>query len=105
MRSIETKAYVTTDGKLHIELETDMSPGEHSVVLVFNEELGTIAYSQRKLNIPGSYRPTSEQIEARLRTIFKPEEIALIGTTDFNKVSFGSKSLSQMVIEDREDRF
>lgn len=59
----------------------------------------------RRVIIPGAYQPTPEEIEASLAATFTPEEIAKIGTTDFKKLSLGPKSLSEMVNEDREDRF
>ena len=52
----------------------------------------------------GQYR-TREEIEALLATIFSAEELAAIGKTDFSKLPIGAKSLSEMVNEDREDRF
>ncbi len=57
----------------------------------------------RRLKIPGAYQPTAEEVEASLAAIFTPEEIAQIGKTDFSKFSFpaGSKSLSEMINEDR----
>jgi hypothetical protein len=54
MRAVETKVLVTPEGKLHIELKTDMSPGEHQVVLVINDFVPTGKLSQTTLNISGS---------------------------------------------------
>ena len=50
-------------------------------------------------------QPTKEEIEASLKQIFPPEVLALMGHTDFDKLPAGTKSLSEMIIEDREDRF
>ncbi|HEX2913479.1 MAG TPA: hypothetical protein VH186_21935 [Chloroflexia bacterium] len=63
--------------------------------------------------VPGShvrlahaYRRTREEIEASLAAIFTPEELAQIGRRDFTKMPTDPtlKPLSQLVIEDREDR-
>lgn len=51
------------------------------------------------------YRRTPEEIEAFLATIMSPEELAQVGKTEFNRKTIGPKSASQMLIEDREDRF
>jgi phosphatidylserine decarboxylase len=59
----------------------------------------------RYLQIPGAIRRTREEIEALLATIFSAEELAAIGKTDFSKLPIGAKSLSEMINEDREDRF
>ena len=41
MRTIETTANVTPDGKLIAEVPADISPGEHPVVLVIEETPST----------------------------------------------------------------
>lgn len=53
------------------------------------------------------YRPTSEEIEADLAEIFTPEELAEMEKVDLSKLPQwqGQKSLSEMINEDREDRF
>jgi len=63
------------------------------------------ANGQRYIRIPGAYQPTREEVEASLARIFTPTELAEIGKRDFTKIDLGSKSLSEMVNEDREDRF
>ncbi len=59
----------------------------------------------RRIHLPHAYRRTPEEIEASLAAIFTPEELAQIGTTDFSKLPIGPKSASEMLNEDREDRF
>jgi hypothetical protein len=39
MRTIETTAVVTEDGKLTITLPPDIAPGEHQVVVVIEEQV------------------------------------------------------------------
>jgi hypothetical protein len=55
--------------------------------------------------IPGAYRPTKEQIEAHLAAVFTSEERARMGKTDFSKLPVGAKTVTEMISEDREDRF
>ena len=38
MRTIETIATVTEDGKLTIQIPSDIEPGEHKVVIVIEEQ-------------------------------------------------------------------
>jgi len=38
MRTIETTAIVTNDGKIIVQLPTDISPGEHRIVMVIDEQ-------------------------------------------------------------------
>ena len=38
MRTIETTATVTNDGKLTIQIPPDIEPGEHKVVIVIEEQ-------------------------------------------------------------------
>jgi hypothetical protein len=58
-----------------------------------------------RVRLAHAYHRTPEEIEANLAAIFTPEEVALIGKTDFTKFNIGPKSLSQTLNEDREDRF
>lgn len=57
------------------------------------------------IKIPGAYQPSRAEIEASLARMFTPEELAYIGTTDFSKLQLPGKSTSEMIVEDREDRF
>ncbi len=59
----------------------------------------------RRVNIPGSYRPTKEQIEARLAAIFSPEQLEQMRHADLSNLPPGSKTVTEMISEDREDRF
>jgi hypothetical protein len=47
---------------------------------------------------------TQEEYEQKRREMFTPEEIAEFEAFDFDSLPQGKKSLSQMIIEDREDR-
>lgn len=42
MKTIETKAVVTEDGKLIVQVLTDISPGEHRVILIVEEQTVTL---------------------------------------------------------------
>jgi hypothetical protein len=64
-----------------------------------------VSGSKRVIKIPGAYQPTLAEIEASLATTFSPEELAQIGKTNFKALRINGKSLSEMVNEDREDRF
>jgi hypothetical protein len=59
----------------------------------------------RMIKIPGAYQPTLAEIEASLAENFTPEELTQIGKTNFKELKISGKSLSEMVNEDREDRF
>ncbi len=61
--------------------------------------------SPEQLKLAHAYCRTPQEIEERLATIFTPEELAQIGRRDFSNRRLEGKSLSQMVIEDRKDRF
>ena len=47
MRAIQTRATVTSDGKLTIDVPSDVAPGEHQVIVVIDEmpsqELAAVA--------------------------------------------------------------
>jgi hypothetical protein len=60
---------------------------------------------KKRVRLPHAYRRTAEEIEASLKAIFTPEELARMGQTDFSKIKIGPKSASEMLNEDREDRF
>jgi hypothetical protein len=55
MKAIEATAIVTEDGKLLVQVETDMPPGEHEVLLVVNEQVSStrpkVAKSPLKLKV------------------------------------------------------
>lgn len=66
----------------------------------FNEPEG-------RINIPGAYRPTKAQIEAHLSAIFTPEQRAEFDKVDLSQIKLlpGAKSSTELISEDREDRF
>lgn len=41
MKTIETTVTVTADGKITVQLPPEISPGEHPIVLVIDEQLVT----------------------------------------------------------------
>jgi hypothetical protein len=47
---------------------------------------------------------TPEERQQWIEKMLTPQQIARLGKTDFKKLTPGKKSLSQMIIEDREDR-
>jgi hypothetical protein len=57
------------------------------------------------VRLPHAYRPTKEQVEASLNAIFKPEDLAQMGRTDFSKLPPLPKTITEYLSEDREDRF
>ena len=59
----------------------------------------------RKIIIPGAYQPSIEEIDAGFAATFTPEELAEMDEVDLENLPLGVKSLSEMVNEDREDRF
>jgi hypothetical protein len=58
------------------------------------------------IKIPGAYRLTKQQAEAGLTYIFSPEELAQMETVDLEELKnrLLSKSLTEIISEDREDR-
>jgi hypothetical protein len=72
-----------------------------------NPALSSVEQTQpiRRVKIPGAYRPTAEEIEASLASIFTPEELAEIEKVDLSKLPTGLKSVTEILNEDREDRF
>lgn len=57
-----------------------------------------------QIHIAGAYQPRIEDIEASMAAMSTPEELAEMDRIDFDNLPSNGKSLSQMVIEDREDR-
>ena len=47
MRTIETNALVTEDGKLIVPMPADIAPGEHRVVIVIEEQPTVILEKKR----------------------------------------------------------
>jgi hypothetical protein len=63
---------------------------------------------KRKIAIPGAYQPTAEEIEAELAESFTPEERAEMAKVDLSNLPplpAGAKTSTQIISEDREDRF
>ncbi|MEI6045057.1 MAG: hypothetical protein WCS37_11955 [Chloroflexota bacterium] len=61
--------------------------------------------SSRWVEIPGAYRFSATEIEAELAESFTPEELAEIATTDLSNLPPGLKTVTEILSEDREDRF
>jgi hypothetical protein len=61
--------------------------------------------SELKVKLPHAYRRTPEEVEASLASIFTSEELKNTGKTNFDSIQIGPKSASELLNEDREDRF
>ena len=93
-----------------LEAMNHLSPDE---LLLVQEQLQSQLQTASKLNnlekgrvnIPGSYRPTPEQIEALLAAMFTPEQRREIDAVDLTKLPTNLPSVTEMISEDREDRF
>lgn len=58
-----------------------------------------------RIFIPGTRRPTKEEVEARLARIFTSEQLAEIARTDVSNIVLppGAKTTAEILDEDRED--
>ncbi|MBH8566017.1 hypothetical protein I8748_28300 [Nostoc sp. CENA67] len=75
MKSIETIATVTKDGKMTAQLPLDISEGEHQVVIVIDEkplvEQGETKQKRPPLNFPvDNYGPWPENLSLRREDIY-----------------------------------
>ena len=63
--------------------------------------------ASRRVEIPGAYRPTAEQVTAHLKAVFSPEQLAEIEKVDLSNLKLppGAKTTTEILSEDREDRF
>jgi secreted Zn-dependent insulinase-like peptidase len=61
----------------------------------------------RQVIIPGAYQFSAEEIEAELASAFTPQELAEIETEDISNLTLpvGAKTTTEILSEDREDRF
>ncbi len=87
----ELRRKITTNGNGNSEAKRPDTPEEREAIL-------------RRYFRP---QPTKEEIEAQLAQMFTPEELSRIRAIDLTKLPPlppGAKTLSQMIIEDREDR-
>lgn len=57
--------------------------------------------------VEGFYRATAEEVEAELVAIFTPQQLAEIHATNFAELNLPTlpRSLTEMISEEREDRF
>ena len=70
MRTIETTAVVTEDGKLTITLPPDVAPGEHQVVIVIAEQV-SVKGTRPPLDLPvRDYGPWSENLSLRREDMY-----------------------------------
>ncbi len=60
---------------------------------------------QRTLNIPQAYRRNPDEVEASLLAVFGPAQMAAMREVDLSNLPPGSKTITEMISEDREDRF
>ena len=61
--------------------------------------------SRRPLVVPQAYRRKPEEVEAALLAVFSPEQLAAMKDVDLSNLGSGSKTVTEMISEDREDRF
>ncbi|NWJ98601.1 MAG: hypothetical protein HXX20_22855 [Chloroflexi bacterium] len=61
--------------------------------------------SLRPLNIPEAYRRKPEEVEALLVAVFGSEQLAVLEKVDLSNLPPGSKTVTEMISEDREERF
>jgi hypothetical protein len=97
---------MSTDLEEILERLENLSPEEFRIL----EEKVKKGYqaSQQENNrvpIPGTYRPTKEKVEAELKSIFTPEQLAEIARTDISNIVLppGAKTTAEILEEDRED--
>ena len=70
MRTIETTAVVTEDGKLTITLPPDVTPGEHQVVIVIEEQV-SMKGDRPPLDLPvRDYGPWPENLSLRREDMY-----------------------------------
>jgi hypothetical protein len=70
MKTIETTATVTEDGKLIAEVNGDIAPGEHHVVVVIDEKL-VVKQERPPLNFPVmSVGPWPENLSLRREDMY-----------------------------------
>ncbi|MBW4695134.1 MAG: hypothetical protein KME27_25570 [Lyngbya sp. HA4199-MV5] len=71
MRTIETTATITADGQLTLQVPPDLSPGQHRVVLVIDEQLESSLSQPQPDPLIGLFSGSpqlSEQSEAILQS-------------------------------------
>jgi hypothetical protein len=64
-----------------------------------------IARLGRCIEIPGAVRRSTDEIEAHLLAIFGSEKLAELKKVDLADLPPGHKTITEMLSEDREDRF
>ncbi len=74
-------------------------------VKVVPPEIVNKVRSEQRVQIPGAYQFSSQEIETELAEVFSPEELAIMDKVDLNNLPVGSKTVTQMLSEDRRDRF
>lgn len=128
MITIQARIRITDDGKIELEVPRleNVAPGEYETVLVLdnspklqNTDSMTTAASAsaehilaqkdlagNKLKLKSAKYFTPEEIELNLQKIFTQEELAVAETLDFDKIVLPvSLSLSELINQEREDRF
>lgn len=63
------------------------------------------AIAAQPLEIPGTYQFSPAEIEAHLAAVFTPEQLAEMERTDSSNLSKMSRTSTEILSEDREDRF
>jgi hypothetical protein len=105
---IEKVRYLSVDDLLRVqatirqELELKTTPKSQK------PKRARFSDTPRKIVIPEAYQPSSADIEAELAQIFTAEELAEIAGTDISDIPvlpLGAKTSTELISEDREDRF
>src|SRR4051812_38780701 len=61
--------------------------------------------AQRSLVVPQAYRRKPEEVEATLLAVFGPEQLEAMKDVDLGNLGPGSKTVTELISEDREDLF
>lgn len=101
---------MTTDVQMILDKVSDLSVEDllkiqETVTSELQKKAPDKASRSGRIHLPRAYRRTPKEVEAFLRAAFTPEQYAEIGKRDFSKMKIEGKSFSEMVNEDREDRF
>lgn len=77
MRTIETIATITQDGKLTIQIPIDIPVGSHRIVLVIDEQVLELEQTQRRTEIDAAFAEMVGDSEYRQEVLDLEAEIAM----------------------------
>jgi len=63
------------------------------------------AQAGNRVKIPGAYQFSAAEIEAHLAAVFTSQELAEMEKTDLSNLPMMSRTSTEILSEDREDRF